>query len=159
MADTYYHYTNDTRLRARYWKGVSTDNVDADQMEAAAKITYDYINSRLDRAYTVPFSTGADTPAVIDEVAVLLTVVNAKALTGGHGRRTQGPWADYEDRAEKWLDGLVAGTMRIPGVARKSGASGLKSSTQNESRVFNNDSIHDAEQDTDQATRISDERD
>lgn len=154
MAD---YYTNITTIRTTKWKDVSLANVDATQMENAAKTAHDYINGRLGHRYTVPFSTSSP-PALIVEISDILTVDNAKTFTGGHGRVTKGPWDKVVEKAEKWLDMLASGTMGLPEVSPKSVAGGLESSTRGESRVFNNDRIHDAVQDPDQAERIADER-
>lgn len=149
------YYTDITAIRTTKWKDVSLDNVDATQMENAAKTAHDYINARLAKRYTVPFTS---VPALVVEISDIFTVDNAKTYTGGHKRVTKGVWSEIVARAERWLDMLASGDMLLPGVTPTATAGGLWSSTEGEARVFNNDDVDNWGADPDQLSRIADER-
>jgi hypothetical protein len=158
MPDTYYYYTDATQLRLGKWKGVTVANLDETQLADAAKLAHDRINAVLAAAYTVPFSLGASAPAMIAQIAELLTIVYSKQYTGGHSREMKGPWKDFEDRAEGWLADLASGKLRLPELARKTVAGGLSSTTLGESRTFQSDNPHDWAPSANALERIADDR-
>jgi len=91
-------------------------------VDRAAEIAYDYINSRLSRRYTVPFS-GPPYPSTIVSISDLLTKCVAASmqakrspqLSKGDGKRSGG--TDDCSMALDWLNDLASGEQIIPGVA------------------------------------------
>ena len=158
---TYYSDTTDAgAIRTAKWRDVkvgdaATDDVSLAQLVDAAFWAYARINSKLAKAYAVPFTT---TPDEIIHISDNLTIAQAKATGSGHSVRAKGPWSDLLKDADERLDALAKGTEKLPGVARR--PSGLSSSTEGEHGVFGAiDDDFDYGQDPDQAERIAGERD
>lgn len=161
MSDVHGFYSNLTNVRAELMDDVSTTSVSAAVLLRGAKEAYVLINMKLAKLYgtVVPFAlSGAtpDTPESIRSIAETLTACWANAHTAGLGTRGRGPSVDECQRAREDIDKLASGELRITSYT----PSALPSSnTEDEHPVFFKGDVHDMGQDSDQADRLSDERD
>ena len=158
MADVHGHYSNLTNVRAELMDDVATTAVSAAVLLRGALEAHTLINAALGKLYTVPFplSTTSNTPAVIGSISDILTACWANAHTAGLSTRGRGPSVDECKRARELLDALAKGTVTIPGYT----TSVLPSSnTEGEHPIFDLVDTVDLGQDSDQVTRLSDERD
>lgn len=157
MADhNYYSDIDDVRLNLM--DAVSETSIGDPVMVRGTLEVYTLINARLGKLYTVPFplSTTGNTPGIISSISDTLTACWSFKHTAGLSTRSRGPTADECKRALEMIDELAAGKMVIEGYA----SSALpESNTRGEHPVFAPTSVHDWGQDSDQATRIADERD
>jgi len=149
-------YTDIDELR-REW-GVKQESVTTDLLRRAAEIAYAKINSVLNSTYTVPFT---ESPMWVEVVAIsdLLTKHYALLL----GAKRGGPKVKKGDMmqgellaAKEWLEGLVAGTMDIVGLARK--ATDAEHTMSDYTRIFDLDPALSHLPDRDYLDDVSDER-
>ena len=158
MADIHGHYSNLTEVRAVHMGEVSTTAVSAAVLLQGALEAHTLIDAGLGKLYTVPFplSTTDNTPAVIRAISNTLTACWANAHTAGLGTRGRGPSVDECKRAREDIERLASGELVIAGYT----SSVLPSSnTEGEHPIFAKVDTMDMGQDSDQVTRLSDERD
>lgn len=157
MAD-HKHYSDIDDVRLVLMDAVSETAISDAVLTRGALEAHTLINAELGKLYTVPFplSTTDNTPAVIRAISDTLTACWANQHTAGLGTRGRGPSVDECKRAREMIDALASGDLVIAGYT----SSVLPSSnTEGEHPVFFKGDIHDMGQDSDQVTRLSDERD
>jgi len=159
MADIHGHYSNLTEVRAVHMGEVSTTAVSAAVLLQGALEAQTLIDAGLGKLYTVPFPLSEDTPstpAIIRAISNTLTACWANAHTAGLGTRGRGPSVDECKRAREDIERLASGKLVIAGYT----SSVLPSSnTEGEHPIFGLVDTMDMGQDSDQVTRLSDERD
>ena len=159
MADIHGHYSNLTEVRAVHMGEVSTTAVSAAVLLQGALEARTLIDAGLGKLYTVPFPLSEDTPstpAIIRAISNTLTACWANAHTAGLGTRGRGPSVDECKRAREDIERLASGELVIAGYT----SSVLPSSnTEGEHPIFAKVDTMDMGQDSDQVTRLSDERD
>lgn len=152
----YYSDIDDVRLVLM--DAVAVTAVSDAVMVRGALEAHTLINAALGKLYTTPFplSTTDNTPAVIRAISDILTACWANAHTAGLGTRGRGPGVDECKRARQQIDDLASGKLVIAGYT----SSALPSSnTEGEHPIFAKVDTHSMGQDSDQVTRLSDERD
>lgn len=157
MADHNY-YSDIDDVREKLMDAVAVADIADAILVRGAKEVHTLINAKLGKLYTVPFplSTTGNTPDIIRSISDTLTACWANNHTVGLSTRGRGPTADECQRARDMIDELAAGDLVITGYT----TSALPSSnTEGEHPVFFKGSVHDMGQDSDQADRLSDERD
>ena len=158
MADhKFYSDIDDVRLV--FMDATSETAISDAVLTRGALNVYNLINAKLCKRYNIvafPLSTTGNTPGIITEISDTLTACWANAHTAGLGTRGRGPSMDDCKQAREMIDKLVSGEMKIPGYT----TSGLPSSnTEGEHPIFDLVDTVDLGQDSDQVTRLSDERD
>ena len=157
MAD-HKHYSDIDDVRLVLMDAVSETAISDAVLTRGALEAHTLINAGLGKLYTVPFplSTTNNTPAVIRAISDILTACWANAHTAGLGTRGRGPSVDECKRARDMIDALADGSLTIEGYT----TSVLPSSnTEGEHPIFGLVDTMDMGQDSDQVTRLSDERD
>ena len=158
MADhKFYSDIDDVRLVLM--DAVSETAVSDAVLTRGALNVYNLINAAGCKRYNIvafPLSTTGNTPGIIVEISDTLTACWANAHTAGLGTRGRGPSVDECKRARDLIDALADGSLTIAGYT----TSALPSSnTEGEHPIFDLVDTMDLGQDSDQVTRLSDERD
>ena len=162
MADVNNYYSQTDLVRANLWP-VSTGNVTdgtGGQMDSFALHAYRVINAKLAHRYGTPFDTyGASLtpPGIIEEISDMLIICYGRRVTAGHSIKTGGPRPDICSDAMDLLDALADGSMSIGTGATATLL--LDSSDRGEHPIFDKLDELDQRQDSDQSTRLLDERD
>lgn len=140
-----------------------TDDTFPRILERAASMAYEYINSRLSTAYTVPFA--APYPGGIVAISDLLTKCIATSLQARRTPILPKPGKQKRDQVDGdcalailWLDDIVAGRATIPGIAVAANAAGYHT-RDGYTPIFDVDSSLNHQPDPDLIDRIHDERD
>ena len=154
----YYSDIDDVRALLMDNVGSGASEVPDTLMVRGALEVYTDINAALGKLYTVPFPLSAtdNTPDIIRGISDALTACWANAHTAGLGTRGRGPSVDECKRAREKIDKLAANQLKIPGYTPVVLPS---CNTEGEHPIFFKGSVHDMGQDSDQVTRLSDERD
>ncbi len=126
-------YTDIQRFDVRFWVGTE---VSPNIISIAADWAYTYINSRLAKVYTTPFSVAPDAPDVIEKISDALTGAAAKALAKGDVLN-RGTVESARISGEKdgknlvawnpftWLQEIIDDEASVDGLTRKDEASAI----------------------------------
>lgn len=120
-ATDYYCTTTDVsnRIGAKQLGQLTNDNagdsIDTTVMDALRLKAYNFINSKLNGNYTIPFSAGSSTPGIINQIAIDLVCYYAM-LRRFVSMEVPKTWQDTYDVALETLEQINAGTLTIVGV-------------------------------------------